>query len=94
MKNRTLILIVALVALVFLVICGIGAFFYFFWPSTPAVTPAADDSLARVQSSGKIVIGTSADYPPFEYYVSNFKYLSAKPYKKFKDLDYLYRYVY
>lgn len=33
-------------------------------------TPA--DDWARVQSSGRIVIGTAADYPPFEYYNSNF----------------------
>lgn len=33
--------------------------------------PATDWS--RVQSAGKILVGTSADYPPFEYYDSNFQ---------------------
>lgn len=29
---------------------------------------AEDDSLQRVQDSGQLVIGTSADFPPFEFY--------------------------
>jgi polar amino acid transport system substrate-binding protein len=37
----------------------------------PALTPtpagAADDSWERIQAAGRIVVGTSADYPPFEY---------------------------
>jgi polar amino acid transport system substrate-binding protein len=32
--------------------------------------PAADDSWDRVQAAGKIVVGTAADYPPFESYVA------------------------
>ena len=32
------------------------------------VSGERDDSWSRVKSAGKIVIGTSADYPPFEYY--------------------------
>ncbi|HFD38250.1 MAG TPA: transporter substrate-binding domain-containing protein, partial [Anaerolineae bacterium] len=31
--------------------------------------PAADDSWDRIQAAGKIIVGTSADYPPFESYV-------------------------
>jgi ABC-type amino acid transport substrate-binding protein/heat shock protein HslJ len=38
---------------------------------TPTVifptAPAEDTSWQRVQAAGKIVVGTSADYPPFEY---------------------------
>ena len=71
-SNRTLILVAVLVALLCLIACGIAGFFYFFWGTDTPVTEA-DDSLAKVQSTGKIVIGTSADYPPFEYYVSNFQ---------------------
>ena len=40
-------------------------------PTTPpeATEPAADDSWERIQAAGKIVVGTAADYPPFESYV-------------------------
>ncbi len=31
--------------------------------------PAADDSWDRIQAAGKIIVGTSVDYPPFEFYV-------------------------
>jgi ABC-type amino acid transport substrate-binding protein/heat shock protein HslJ len=35
---------------------------------TPLSSPAADNSWALVQGSGRLVAGTSADYPPFAYY--------------------------
>lgn len=35
----------------------------------PTVESGADESWQRVQAAGKIVVGTSADYPPFEFYV-------------------------
>jgi polar amino acid transport system substrate-binding protein len=40
-------------------------------PPTAAATepPATDDSWDRIQAAGKIVVGTSVDYPPFESYV-------------------------
>ncbi len=42
-------------------------------PVIPSDTPdsdaAADDSWDRVQAAGKLVVGTAADYPPFESYV-------------------------
>jgi len=41
-------------------------------PSEPTSSPtpeaAVDDSWDRAQAAGKIVVGTAADYPPFEYY--------------------------
>jgi ABC-type amino acid transport substrate-binding protein len=37
----------------------------------PTTGPEVDDSWERVQAAGKLVIGTAADYPPFEYYVGN-----------------------
>jgi polar amino acid transport system substrate-binding protein len=36
--------------------------------STPTPEATADDSWDRVESAGKIIVGTAADYPPFEYY--------------------------
>jgi polar amino acid transport system substrate-binding protein len=39
-------------------------------PAEPTFTPAVvDRSWERIQAAGKIVVGTSADYPPFESYV-------------------------
>lgn len=40
---------------------------------TPTPTPAIDTSWSRIQQTGKIVVGTSADYPPFESYDDNFQ---------------------
>jgi len=39
----------------------------------PAETPAvsADDAWSRIQANAKMVAGTSADYPPFEYIVGD-----------------------
>lgn len=37
------------------------------WGGTKTVE-AAETSLADVKSSGKLVIGTSADYPPYEFH--------------------------
>ena len=42
--------------------------------ATPAATPSAvADAWQRVQSSGRMVVGVSADYPPFEFYDTNFQ---------------------
>lgn len=46
-------------------------------PVTTTVAPLAEtspqDDWERVKTAGKIVFGTSADYPPFEFYNSNFQ---------------------
>jgi polar amino acid transport system substrate-binding protein len=43
------------------------------WPSSAPPPPSTtDDAWARIQANGKIVVGTSADYPPFEYYDQTF----------------------
>jgi polar amino acid transport system substrate-binding protein len=42
-----------------------------FTPAVATFTPVAvDTSWERIQAAGKIVVGTSADYPPFEWYVA------------------------
>jgi ABC-type amino acid transport substrate-binding protein len=45
-------------------------------PTVPSAIPGVglDDSLQRVQSSGHMVVGTSADYAPFEYYNADFQF--------------------
>src|SRR4051812_32278438 len=35
--------------------------------------PGPDDDWARIKAAGKIVVGTSANYPPFEFYDSNYQ---------------------
>jgi len=37
----------------------------------PTTAPEGDGSWERIKAAGKIVVGTAADYPPFEYYVGN-----------------------
>lgn len=37
------------------------------WATRPTTAHAADDSLARVQKKGTLVMGTSPDYPPYEF---------------------------
>lgn len=41
-------------------------------PSAPMAQRSQDDWV-RVQRAGKLVVGTSADYPPFEFYNSKFE---------------------
>lgn len=40
--------------------------------ATQTPKPSSDDSWRQVQNAGKLVVGTSADYPPFEYYNSTY----------------------
>jgi polar amino acid transport system substrate-binding protein len=40
-------------------------------PAEATVEPGAvDDSWERIQAAGRLLVGTSADYPPFEWYVA------------------------
>ena len=39
-------------------------------PATEA--PPGDQAWARIQANGRMIVGTAADYPPFEYYTSSF----------------------
>lgn len=42
-------------------------------PTSAAPAAQADDDWARVKAAGKILVGTSGDYPPFEFYNSVFQ---------------------
>jgi polar amino acid transport system substrate-binding protein len=78
--SRTQILILVILILA---ICALAAVILFMFGATllqpgPSQTgtpaaPSADDSWGRVKGAGKLVVGLSADYPPFEYYTSDFK---------------------
>ena len=61
--------IIGLLALVLVVVCALAAFFLVRDLTQPE--QAADDSWQRVEDAGKIVVGTAADYPPFEYYANH-----------------------
>lgn len=44
------------------------------WPRpATAQSEPAEDHFARIQEAGKIVVGTAADYAPFEFYNSNYQ---------------------
>ena len=86
MSKGLRIALIALAAIALIAICAIVAILVFRpspgpEPTATAVLPpvegtveaGADDSWERVQEAGKIVVGTAADYPPFEYYVENLR---------------------
>jgi polar amino acid transport system substrate-binding protein len=78
MSNRTKILLldILLVVLIIAAILVAGQLYYvlvgerLLRPTTP--TPVVDDSWTRVQAAGRLMVGTSADYPPFAYYTDDF----------------------
>jgi polar amino acid transport system substrate-binding protein len=85
MSKGLRIILIALVAIAVIAICAIVAILVF-RPSEPepvatvvppTIAPTAEgeveDSWQRVQDAGKIVVGTAANYPPFEYYVENLR---------------------
>ncbi|CAN5714666.1 hypothetical protein BH10CHL1_BH10CHL1_22410 [soil metagenome] len=39
----------------------------------PQQQPGVEDDWARIKAAGKIVVGTSASYPPFEFYDNNYQ---------------------
>jgi polar amino acid transport system substrate-binding protein len=42
------------------------------FPLTATAGSGSDDSWQRIQAAGRMIVGTSADYPPFEYYTTDF----------------------
>jgi len=75
--SRAQILIVIILVLAICILASVILFLYgellFSSGSAKTSTPVADDSWTRVQQAGKLVIGLSADYPPFESYTADFK---------------------
>ncbi|MEZ4660808.1 MAG: transporter substrate-binding domain-containing protein [Caldilineaceae bacterium] len=70
LKNPSLFIILFILAATVLTACG-GSAAATPAPPTPPAVPAS--AWARIQQSGKLVVGTSADYPPFESYNANFR---------------------
>ena len=69
--------VIILVSLVLVAACFLGSIVLWAVVLAPqagsAPPPAADDSWSRVEAAGKMRVGTSADYPPFEYYTGEFQ---------------------
>ena len=85
MSNTAKIVIGVVVALIIICICAVAGYLLMRTlmapdatavptqaaTAAPSAPPAVDDSWDRVKAAGKIVVGTSADYPPFEYYTDD-----------------------
>lgn len=66
--KRSILFVVMLILLtVILAACGRST------DTLPAATAIPSSAWERIEQSGKLVVGTSADYPPFEYYNANFR---------------------
>ena len=69
-RNWTSILLIALIVMG--VLLGLLLAYLFFWRTPEVTTPTpgpglADTSWERVRTTGRMVVGTSLDYPPFSY---------------------------
>jgi len=67
-KRNTLLLIALVVAMIVVAVFAV----ILLRPKAPAPVPA-EDAWSRIKAAGKMVVGTAADYPPFEYYTEDFK---------------------
>jgi polar amino acid transport system substrate-binding protein len=75
-SNTAKILVGVLVALVLIACAAVAGYFVwtqFLKPESKEPPAVADESWEKVRTAGKIVVGTSADYPPFEYYAGEFQ---------------------
>ena len=64
----------ALLAVLVLVVAAALALPAFASPAPQAAPPlSGDDDWARVKQAGTLVVGTAADYEPFEFYSSNYQ---------------------
>lgn len=84
-NSRTLLFLIFVVVIA--ILAAVGIYFLFFAPDeggeggTPTATPVAEvtqppapeDLWTAIQARGTLVVGTSADYPPFAYYNRDFQ---------------------
>ena len=73
LPTTQIILIVVLAVFVCLLIAGGTYFVYTTMKANQEPTPPPDTSWTKIQSAGVMVVGTTADYAPFEYYTTDFK---------------------
>jgi ABC-type amino acid transport substrate-binding protein len=67
--QQIILIVIVILACLMAALLALLVFLLVYKPEPPSqLTPTADPSWAHIQSTGRILIGTSADYPPFEYY--------------------------
>lgn len=75
-ENKSYNIILIILAVIFAVVLAFFAWFVFksFFGSGPGTPGGSGDAIwDRIQKNGKMVVGTSADYPPFEYYDNSYQ---------------------
>ena len=73
-SQRTVLIMLAVAALIAVAVAAVVAAPAPASQPQQAATPAPTmGDWQKIKAAGKIVVGTSADYPPFEYYDKNFK---------------------
>jgi polar amino acid transport system substrate-binding protein len=73
LTKMDIILLVILVVCLCLIVLILGFLVYQYTLGRGEVETAGDTSWSDVRKAGKIVVGTSADYPPFESYTPEFQ---------------------
>lgn len=79
-KERWVIIVLAAIGIALLVTACIVAYFFLLRDGTPDPQPlptqhgvGGDTSWELIQARGKMIVGVSADYPPFEYYNAQYQ---------------------
>ncbi len=75
-ENKLYTIILIILAVIFAVALAFFAWFIFksFFGPGPGLPGGSGDAVwDRIQSNGKMIVGTSADYPPFEYYDDSYQ---------------------
>ncbi len=80
MDRKELIILIAILAAIWVIGCVVIGWFFFFRnapqevpTAAPLPTQPAEDSWARIQATGKMVVATSGDYPPFAFYDAQYQ---------------------
>jgi polar amino acid transport system substrate-binding protein len=67
-RQIILIIMIVLICLVTALLALVITLLFFESKNTPQQTTVSDPTWAHIQATGRIIVGTSADYPPFQFY--------------------------